>query len=239
MARWREQLFTVMSRNTTRAARFFNLPSDRTVEVGIQVDLYPREARGPPWGASVEPSSEVRRRDALDRPPPKEALCPLPPPPTIAPASGKLGVLTVGLGAVATTLISGVELVKRGMAAPIGSLSQMGTIRLGKRTDQRVPLIRDFVPLASLDDVVFGAWDPFPDDAYVAASRAGVLESRHLEAIAESLRSVQPMKAAFDPFYVKRLDGPNVIGVGSKRKMLEGIREGIHKFANDNASIAW
>src|SRR6187200_1332090 len=104
------------------------------------------------------------------------------PTPTIAPATGKLGVLTVGLGAVASTLIAGVELVKRGMAAPIGSLSQMGTIRLGKRTDQRVPLIRDFVPLASLDDVVFGAWDPFPDDAYVAAQRAGVLEGgRHIE----------------------------------------------------------
>jgi myo-inositol-1-phosphate synthase len=160
---------------------------------------------------------------------------PAPPTPTIAPASGKLGVLTVGLGAVATTLIAGVELVKRGMAAPIGSLSQMGTIRLGKRTDQRVPLIRDFVPLASLDDVVFGAWDPFPDDAYVAASRAGVLETKHMEAIAESLRSVQPMKAAFDPFYVKRLDGPNVIGTGSKRAMLEGIREGIHKFAEEKA----
>src|SRR3954449_30234 len=150
-----------------------------------------------------------------------------PPSPTVAPADGRLGVLTVGLGAVASTLIAGVELVKRGMAAPIGSLSQMGTIRLGKRTDQRVPLIRDFVPLASLDDVVFGAWDPFPDDAYVAASRAGVLEGpRHLESIAEALRSVRPMPAAFDPYYVKRLDGPNV-KAGSKRAMLEGIKEDI------------
>src|SRR6478752_3136463 len=105
-----------------------------------------------------------------------------PPSPTIAPAEGRLGVLTVGLGAVASTLIAGVELAKRGLGDPIGSLTQMGTIRLGKRTDNRVPLIRDFVPLAGLDDLVFGAWDPFPDDAYVAAQRAGVLDGpRHLE----------------------------------------------------------
>ena len=88
-----------------------------------------------------------------------------PPSPTVAPANGRLGVLTVGLGAVASTLIAGVELVKRGVSLPVGSLTQMGTIRLGKRTDNRSPLIRDFVPLAALDDIVFGAWDPFPDDA--------------------------------------------------------------------------
>ena len=103
--------------------------------------------------------------------------------PTVEPATGRLGVLTVGLGAVASTLIAGVELVKRGMGEPIGSLTQMGTIRLGKRTDDRSPLIKDFVPLASLDDIVFGAWDAFPDDAYVAATRAGVLEGgKHIEA---------------------------------------------------------
>src|SRR6188472_1637825 len=94
------------------------------------------------------------------------------PPPNVAPADGRLGVLTVGLGAVASTLIAGVELAKRGMGDPIGSLAQMGTIRLGKRTDNRVPLIRDFVPLASLDDLVFGAWDIFPDSAYDAALNA-------------------------------------------------------------------
>ena len=99
-----------------------------------------------------------------------------PTPPSIAPAAGPLGVLTVGLGAVASTLIAGVELVKRGMGAPIGSLTQMATIRLGKRTEGRVPLIKELVPLAAIDDLVFGSWDPFPDDAYVAASRAGVLE---------------------------------------------------------------
>ncbi len=150
--------------------------------------------------------------------------------PTVAPASGKLGVLTVGLGAVATTLIAGVELARKGLAAPIGSLAEMGTIRLGKRTDHRSPKIRDFVSLAALDDIVFGAWDPFPDDAYVAASRAGVLETKHLEPISDALRAVVPMQAAFDPFYVKRLDGPNVKPL-DKRQMLNGIREDIRAFA--------
>src|SRR6188508_1082285 len=110
----------------------------------------------------------------------------------IAPASGRLGVLTVGLGAVASTLIAGVELVKRGLGKPIGSLTQMGTIRLGKRTDDRSPLVKDFVPLATLDDIVWGAWDVFPDDAYVAATRAGVLEGgKHIEQVAEVLRDIQ------------------------------------------------
>ena len=114
-------------------------------------------------------------------------------------------MLTVGLGAVASTLIAGVELVKRGLAEPIGSLTQMGTIRLGKRTDDRTPLIKDFVPLAALDDIVWGAWDVFPDDAYVAASRAGVLEGgKHIEQIADALRDVRPMPAAFERKYVKR-----------------------------------
>jgi myo-inositol-1-phosphate synthase len=112
----------------------------------------------------------------------------------VQPADGRLGVLTVGLGAVSSTLIAGVELVKRGLAQPIGSLALLDTIRLGKRTDDRSPLIRDFVPLASLDDLVFGAWDPFPDDAYVAAQRAGVLEAgRHIEQISDALRDVRPM----------------------------------------------
>ena len=152
-------------------------------------------------------------------------------PKNVAPADGKLGVLCVGLGAVTSTLIAGVELAKKGMAQPIGSLTEMGTIRLGKRTDDNVPAIRDFVPLASLDDIVFGAWDPFPDDAFVAAQRAGVLESgRHVEPIADELRSVVPMPAAFDAEYVKRLDGPNVKDRTSKRAMLEGIRDDIEAF---------
>jgi myo-inositol-1-phosphate synthase len=156
--------------------------------------------------------------------------------PAIAPADGRLGVLCVGLGAVATTLIAGVELVRRGLGEPVGSLTQLGTIRLGKRTEGRSPLIRDFVPLADLDDLVFGAWDVFPDDAYVSAVKAGVLEvDRHLEPIADRLRSVQPMPAAFDPAYVKRLDGTHVKPTTAKRTMLEAIREDIRTFraAND------
>ena len=154
--------------------------------------------------------------------------------PTVAPAEGRLGVLTVGLGAVASTLIAGVELAKRGLGAPIGSLAQMDTIRLGKRTDGRSPLIKDFVPLAKLEDIVWGAWDPFPDDAYVAAVRAGVLEGpKHIEAIAETLREVRPMKAAFDRTYVKNIDADNVMGKISKRKMLESIREDINRFKDE------
>jgi myo-inositol-1-phosphate synthase len=156
-------------------------------------------------------------------------------PPEIAPPDGRLGVLCVGLGAVTSTLVAGVELARRGMGDPIGSLTQMGTVRLGKRTERRAPLIRDFVPLASLDDLVFGAWDPFPDDAYAAASRAGVLDvGRHLEPIADRLRSVRPMRAAFDPAYVKRLDGPNVKDRRDKRTMLEEIRADIHAFAEEH-----
>jgi myo-inositol-1-phosphate synthase len=157
-----------------------------------------------------------------------------PPHRDIAPATGRLGVLTVGLGAVSSTLIAGVELARRGQAAPIGSLTQMATIRLGKRTDHRSPLIRDFVPLAGLDDIVFGAWDPFPDDAYVAAMRAGVLEpGKHLEGISDTLREIRPMKAAFDRTYVKRLDGENTIGTIDKRTMLESIREDINRFRDE------
>ena len=151
--------------------------------------------------------------------------------PTIAAPDGRLGVVCVGLGAVATTFIAGVQLIRRGLAEPIGSLSQMGTIRLGKRTEDRAPLIRDFVPLAGLDDIVFGAWDPFEDDAYVSAMKAGVLEpARHLEPIAEDLRAIQPMAAAFDPRYVKRLDGPNVKTDTHKRELLEGIRADLRDF---------
>jgi myo-inositol-1-phosphate synthase len=152
----------------------------------------------------------------------------------VQPADGRLGVLTVGLGAVASTLIAGVELVKRGLAEPVGSLSLMGRIRLGKRTDERNPLIKDFVPLAGLDDIVFGAWDPFPDDAYVAAQRAGVLEpGRHLEGISDALRDVRPMPAAFDREYVKRLDADNTMHTIDKRSMLNAIREDINRFRDD------
>ena len=131
-------------------------------------------------------------------------------PSTIKPANGKLGILMPGMGAVATTVIAGVEAIKAGLGQPIGSLSQMGTIRLGKRTEGRSPLIKDFVPLAGLDDLVFGGWDVFPDDAYEAAAHAGVLEKDTLNAIEERLRTVKPMKAVFDRDYVRRLEGSHI-----------------------------
>jgi myo-inositol-1-phosphate synthase len=157
-----------------------------------------------------------------------------PAPPTVAPAEGRLGILNVGLGAVTTTLIAGVELARRGLGEPVGALTQMGTIRLGKRTDANVPLIKDFVPLAGLDDIVFGAWDPYTDDAYDAAVRAGVLEARHLDPIADALRAVKPMPAAFDAKYVKRLVAENVMADTSKRGMLEQIRKDIRAFREEH-----
>ncbi len=156
-------------------------------------------------------------------------------PDPIAPASGRLGVLLVGLGAVASTFIAGVEHARRGTGRPIGSLTQMGTIRLGKRTDQRMPLVRDFVPLAALDQLVFGAWDPFPDNAYNAALKCGVLDpSRHIEPIAGYLRNIEPMPAVFDNHYVKRLDGPNVKQGRTKLDLAEAIREDIRSFKSAN-----
>jgi myo-inositol-1-phosphate synthase len=153
---------------------------------------------------------------------------------SIAPADGKLGVLTVGLGAVATTLIAGVELAKRGQGLPIGSMTQMGTIRLGKRTENRTPLIKDFVPLARLEDIVWGAWDVFPDDAYVSATRAGVLEQgKHIEAISDVLRDIRPMKAAFERKYARNLTGDNYYEGASKREMLNSIRADINRFRDE------
>jgi len=147
---------------------------------------------------------------------------------------GKLGVLTPGLGAVATTFMAGVESIRRGRAKPIGSLTQMATIRLGKRTDQRSPLIRDFAPLAELDDLVFGAWDPFPDDAYTAARKAGVLVDRDLEPVGDFLKAIRPMPAVFDPRYVTRLDGPNVKQGKTKRDLAEQLRQDIRDFRARN-----
>ena len=149
----------------------------------------------------------------------------------IQPAVGRLGVLIVGLGAVATTFVAGVELVRRGHARPFGSLSQLGTIRLGKRTEDRMPLIRDFVPLADLDQLVFGAWDPFIDNAYQAALKAGVLDRHvHIEPVAGELMELEPMPAVFDQAYVKRLDGPNVKARAGKRELAEAIRRDIREF---------
>ena len=157
-----------------------------------------------------------------------------PQPNPIQPAEGRLGILLVGLGAVATTFISGVEHARRGSGRPIGSLTQMGTVRLGKRTENRSPLIREFVPLASLDDLVFGAWDPFPDNAYEAAVKCGVLDRHeHIEPIAAFLKSIEPMPAAFDQHYVKRLNGPNVKR-GTKAEQAEQLRADIRAFKSTN-----
>jgi len=148
----------------------------------------------------------------------------------VAPATGKLGVMLVGLGAVSTTFIAGVENVRRGCALPIGSLTQMGTIRLGKRTEKRSPRIKGFVPLARLEDLVFTAWDPIPDDAYTAARKAGVLEPHHVEPIADFLKGIAPLPAAFDRHYVKRLNGTHVKNGKSKRDLAEQIRADIRTF---------
>jgi myo-inositol-1-phosphate synthase len=152
----------------------------------------------------------------------------------VKPAEGKLGVLLVGLGAVATTYIAGVENVRRGLGMPVGSLAELSTIRLGKRTEQRYPKIRDFVPLADLDDLVFGAWDPIPDDAYDSCKVAGVLGSSHTEPIADFLKSIEPMPAVFDQQYVKRLEGINVKSGKTKRDLAEALREDIRNFKEEN-----
>ena len=148
----------------------------------------------------------------------------------IAPVEGKLGVLLVGLGAVSTTFVAGVEAIKRGLALPIGSLTQMGTIRLGKRTDNNVPQIKDFVPLASLDDIVFGAWDIFPDNAFDAAMNAGVLDKDLLNQVSEQLASLKPMAAVFEQNYVKRLHGENVKSGKNKMELAEQLIEEIARF---------
>ena len=152
----------------------------------------------------------------------------------IAPADGKLGVLIPGIGAVSTTFIAGVEAIKRGMAAPVGSLTQLATIRLGKRTDNRSPMIKDFVPLAGLDDLVFGGWDIYEDTAYEAAANARVLEAPQLEKLKEPLSAIKPMKAVFDQEYVKRIHGPNVKEGGSKMDKAEMLMDDIRNFQETN-----
>jgi myo-inositol-1-phosphate synthase len=148
----------------------------------------------------------------------------------IAPAEGKLGVLIPGIGAVSTTFIAGVEAVRRGIARPIGSLTQLATIRLGKRTDGRTPLIRDFVPLAGLDQLVFGGWDIFEDNAYEAARKAGVLDRTLLDEVKQPLEGIRPMKAVFDTEYVRRIDGPNKKTEGSNMDKAHALMEDITSF---------
>jgi myo-inositol-1-phosphate synthase len=155
-------------------------------------------------------------------------------PKSIAPATGRLGIITPGLGAVATTFMAGVESIRRGHSKPIGSLTQMATIRLGRRTDKRAPLIKDFVPLASLDDIVFGAWDPIPDDALTAARKAGVLEERDIEPIADFLKKIKPMPAVFDNKYVTRIHGTNIKKGKTKRDLAEQLRQDMRDFKAKN-----
>ncbi len=137
----------------------------------------------------------------------------------IKPAQGRLGVLLPGMGAVATTFVAGVEAIRKGISKPIGSLTQMGTIRLGKRTENRCPRVADFVPLAGLDDLVFGGWDVYSDNAYEAARKAGVLHGEHLAALRPFLETVKPWPAVFDPAYVKKLHGENVKRGKTKRDL--------------------
>jgi len=148
----------------------------------------------------------------------------------IKPAIGKLGILTPGMGAVTTTFVAGVYAVQQGHGKPIGSLTQMGTIRLGKRTEKRVPLIKDFVSLSGLDDLVFGGWDIFEDDMYAAAVTAGVLERAALDGIKTELENVKPMPAVFDQNYVKRLNGTHVKKGKTKMDLADLLRKDIQTF---------
>ncbi len=152
----------------------------------------------------------------------------------INPAKGKLGILMPGMGAVATTFMAGVEAVKKDLGAPVGSLTQLGTIRLGKRTDNRVPYIKDFLPLASLNQLVFGGWDIFEDNAYEAAANARVLKPELLTKLKPSLSKVKPMKAVFDKNYVKRIDGPNVKTKGTLADKAEALMDDMKSFKATN-----
>jgi len=161
----------------------------------------------------------------------------------VAPANGKLGIMIPGMGAVATTFVAGVEAVRKGISSPIGSVTQMGHIRLGKRTDGRSPKIKDFVPLAGLNDLVFTGWDIFEDDMYVAAGKAGVLDRSLLEQVKPFLSSIKPRTAVFDHNYVKKLDGPNVKKGKNKKELVEQVREDICEFKQssgaDRLAMIW
>jgi myo-inositol-1-phosphate synthase len=155
-------------------------------------------------------------------------------PVAVAPPKGKLGILTPGMGAVSTTFMAGVELVRRGHSVPVGSLTQMGTIRLGRRTDGRTPKIKEFIKLAKLEDLVFGGWDVFPDDAYQAALKAGVLDAKDLSKAEKFLKTIQPMKAVFDQNYVKNLHGTHIKKGKNKFDLAQQLREDIRDFKKKN-----
>jgi len=152
----------------------------------------------------------------------------------VLPAEGKLGILMPGLGAVATTFIAGVEAVKKDLAKPFGSLTQMGSLRLGKRTENRYPKIKDFVPLADLNDIVFGGWDIYEDNVYEAASNAKVLETSLLQSIRPQLEAIKPMKAVFDRTYVSNLDGTNVKQAATKYDLALAVMKDIEQFRDNN-----
>ncbi len=155
-------------------------------------------------------------------------------PSQIRSAAGKLGILLPGMGAVGTTFVAGCLLARKGIAQPFGSLTQMGTIRLGKRTAGRSPLIKELVSLASLDDLVFGGWDLFADDAYTAACEAEVLSKEHLAAIREELSAIRPMEAVFFPEFVRKLRGEHVKKQTNKMELAEAVREDIRRFREAN-----
>jgi myo-inositol-1-phosphate synthase len=152
----------------------------------------------------------------------------------IRPATGKLGILIPGMGAVATTFMAGVEAIRKGMSKPIGSLTQMGTIRLGKRTEGRTPAIKEFVPLAKLDDIVFGGWDLFPDDAYQAAAKAGVLSKEHLAQLKDFLSTIKPMPAVFEQAYVKKLTATHAKKGKNKADLAAQVMDDIKEFKKKN-----
>jgi myo-inositol-1-phosphate synthase len=149
-------------------------------------------------------------------------------------AEGKLGILMPGLGAVATTMIAGVAAIKKGISKPIGSLTQMGTIRLGKRTENKQPKIKDFVPLAGLEDLVFGGWDVYEDNVYEAAMNARVLDANLLRDVREELQAIKPMRAAFDRNYVKNLDGKYVKELDNRYELALAVMEDIKNFKAEN-----
>src|SRR5450631_2188404 len=160
---------------------------------------------------------------------------------SVAPATGKLGVMVVGLGAVATTMIAGVEAVRRGLAKPIGSLTQMGTIRLGKRTENKFPLVKDFVPVADLNDIVFTGWDIFEDNVYESAAHAKVLDKDLIQQLKPFLETIKPLPAVFDQYYVKRLNGTHVKKGKNKRDLADQVRADIQAFKKtvDRVVMIW
>ncbi len=162
---------------------------------------------------------------------------------SIRPASGRLGIMTPGMGAVSTTFMAGVMRIRKGLSKPFGSVSQMQTIRLGGRDKTRSPLIKDFVPLADLSDIEFATWDIFEDNAYEAAVKAGVLDSRDLEPVRAELEKIKPMKAVFDHKFIKNIDGPNVKKADTKWELAQQVREDIRRFKKeknlDRIVIVW